>query len=74
MRHHLYSATLSALRYNPVIKAYYDQLRARRKSHRLATIAAARKLIHLIWAIAQSDQPFDPEYASRNKTQAEDQK
>jgi hypothetical protein len=66
VRHHLYSATLSALRYNPVIKAYYDQVKARRKSHRLATIAAARKLIHLIWAIAQSDQPFDPDYMPSN--------
>jgi transposase len=70
VRHHLYSATLSALRYNPVIKAYYDQLRARRKSHRLATIAAARKLIHLIWAIAHSDQSFDPDYAVKHPKQS----
>jgi transposase len=74
VRHHLYVATMSALRYNPLIKAYYDQVKARRKSHRLACIAAARKLIHMIWAIAKSDSAFDPEYASKNSKSSENQK
>jgi transposase len=74
VRHHLYVATMSALRYNPLIKAYYDQVKARRKSHRLACIAAARKLIHMIWAIAKSDSAFDSDYASKNSKPSENQK
>jgi transposase len=65
VRHHIYIATMSALRYNPVIRAYYDRLKARGKRHRLACIAAARKLVHMIWAIAKSDTVFNPDYAAK---------
>jgi len=44
---------------------YYEQVKARRKSHRLSCIAAERKLVHMIWAIAKGDQPFDPDYAAK---------
>jgi len=74
VRHHLYIATMSCLRYNPLIKAYYDQVKARRKSHRLACVAAARKLIHMIWAIAKSDKSFDPHYAAKPGKASSDQK
>lgn len=63
IRQHLYIATMSCLRYNPFIRAYYDQVKARRKVHRLACVAATRKLIHLIWAVAKSDKPFDLDFA-----------
>ena len=63
VRQHLYSATMSCLRYNPFIRAYYDQVRAKRKGHRLACVAATRKLVTLIWAVAKGDKPFDLDYA-----------
>ena len=65
IRHHMYVVAMSCLHYNPIIKRYYDQVKIRRKSHRLCCIAAARKLIHMIWAIAKSDRPFDPDYAAK---------
>ena len=43
----LYLATLSAARYNPVIKAVYDRLRAAGKPPKVARCATARKLLHL---------------------------
>jgi transposase len=55
-------ATLSAARYNPAIKASYDRLRAAGKPLQVARCAAARKLLHLAWALATKRQRFDPEH------------
>jgi transposase len=55
----LYLATLSAARTNPLIRAFYNRLRARGKPMKVARCAAARKLLHLAWAIVMKGQPFD---------------
>lgn len=60
LRAALYMATLSAARYNPAIKAFYDRLRAAGKPMKVARCAAARKLLHLAWALATKRQRFDP--------------
>jgi transposase len=58
----LYQASISASRYNPIIKAFYDRLIARGKPVKVARCAAARKLVHLAWAVATKEQLFDPNY------------
>ena len=58
----LYQASISASRYNPFIKAFYDRLIARGKPVKVARCAAARKLVHLAWAVATKEQLFDPNY------------
>jgi hypothetical protein len=58
----LYLATLSAAQHNPAIKPFYDRLRAAGKSPKVARCAAARKLLHIAWAVATKGQPFDPQY------------
>jgi len=63
----LYLATLSAARYNPAIKPFYDRLRARGKPPKVARCAAARKLLHIAWAVATKGQPFDPRYHERQE-------
>jgi transposase len=65
----LYLATLSAARYNPAIKPFYDRLRARGKASKVARCAAARKLLHIAWAVATKGQPFDPHYHERQVAQ-----
>lgn len=65
LRSVLYLATLSAARYNPAIKPFYDRLRARGKAHKVARCAAARKLLHIAWAVATTGQPFNPHYHER---------
>ncbi len=60
MRTMLYLATLSAARYNPAIKAFYDRLRAAGKPLKVARCAAARKLLHLAWALGTKHRHFDP--------------
>jgi len=65
LRTALFLATLSAARYNPTIKVFYDRLRAAGKPAKVARCAAARKLLHLAWAVVTKGQPFDPAYAER---------
>ena len=60
LRTALYLATLSAARYNPAIRAFYQRLRAAGKPMKVARCAAARKLLHLAWALGTKRQRFDP--------------
>jgi transposase len=62
LRTALYMATLSAVQHNPVIKTFYTRLRTAGKPEKVARCAAARKLLHLAWAVVKKDQPFDPHY------------
>lgn len=58
----LYLATLSAAQHNPVIKAFYERLRAAGKPMKVARCAAARKLLHLAYAVVTHKEDFDPCY------------
>jgi len=62
LRTALYMATLSAARYNPAIKPFYQRLRAAGKPLKVARCAAARKLLHLAWALGTKRQRFDPDH------------
>ena len=70
LRTALYRATLSATRYNPLIKAFYDRLRAAGKPTKVARCAAARKLLHLAWAVVRKGQAFDPLYRQWHQSAA----
>lgn len=59
LRRVLYLATLSATRFNPVIKRFYERLRAAGKAPKVARCAAARKLLHIAWAVVTKEQDFD---------------
>lgn len=58
-----YMASLTAARFNPVINTFYHRLREAGKPEKVARCAAARKLLHIAWAVVKKDQPFDPNYA-----------
>lgn len=62
LRTALYMATLTAARFNPPIKTFYRRLREAGKPEKVARCAAARKLLHIAWAVVKKDQPFDPNY------------
>ncbi|MDP9314285.1 MAG: transposase, partial [Chloroflexota bacterium] len=70
LRRVLYLASLSAARYNPVIKPFYERLRAAGKPPKVARCAAARKLLHLAWAVVTKECDFDPGYAQRLRATA----
>jgi len=53
----LYMATLSAVRFNPVIKKFYDRLTDAGKAHKIAMTACMRKLLIILNAMVKSDTP-----------------
>ncbi len=60
----LYFPALSAIRYNPIVKALAARLESRGKEKMVIVGAAMRKLLQLIYAILKSGQPFDPNYSA----------
>jgi len=62
LRTALYRATVNAARFNPIIKRFYERLRAAGKAPKVARCAAARKLLLLIYAVVQNQRPFDRAY------------
>jgi transposase len=70
LRKALYLASLSAAQHNPIIRMFYERLRARGKPMKVARCAAARKLLHIAWAVVTKGQPFDPQYHLREQPAA----
>jgi transposase len=60
LRAKLYMPVLSAVRYNPWLRAYYAALIARGKLPKVALIAAMRKLFHAVYSVATHRRPFVP--------------
>jgi transposase len=60
LRAKLYMPVLSAVRYNPWLRAYYEGLLARGKLPKVALIAAMRKLLHAVYSVATHRRPFVP--------------
>ena len=56
----LYMATLSAVRYNPVLAAFYQRLLAAGKAKKVAQVAAARKLLTILNAMIRDQRPWTP--------------
>jgi transposase len=54
----LYMATLSAIRYNPIIRTYYQKLRDAGKPFKVAMIASLRKLLTILNAILREQKPW----------------
>ena len=54
----LYMSALSGIRYNPVIKAQYEQLLKRGKEKKVAITACMRKILTILNAMIRDQQPF----------------
>jgi transposase len=63
LRAALYFPAMVALRHNPIIRAFGERLRANGVAPKAVVVAAIRKLLHLIYGILKSGQPFNPNYA-----------
>lgn len=62
VRRVLYMAALSASRYNPVIRSFYQRLIAAGKLHKVALTACMRKLLVILNAMVRDMRPWDPNY------------
>jgi len=56
----LYMATLSAIRHNPVIKAFYQRLVAKGKLKKVALTACMRKLLVILNTMVKTGQDWNP--------------
>lgn len=59
----LYMSTLSAIRYNPVIRAFYQRLLARGKVKKVALVACMRKLLSILNRMLMDKTRWDPAFA-----------
>jgi transposase len=64
LRQALWMPTLTAVRRNPWLKAFFDRLIGRGKPPKVALVAAMRKLLAAILAVAKSRKPFQPRLAA----------
>jgi transposase len=64
LRFALYFPAITAIRHNPVLRAFSARLRAAGK-HPLVVIAAVmRKLLHIVYGVLKHQRPFDPTLVS----------
>jgi transposase len=66
VRRVLYMATLVAIRYNPAIKAFYTNLKARGKESKVAIVACMRKLITLLNFLIKTNQTWQDKMSVTN--------
>jgi transposase len=68
----LYMATLSGVRFNPILRAQYERLRAAGKPIKVARCAVARKLVHVAYAVVTKKQAFDPHFGEQARGKLEE--
>jgi transposase len=56
----LYMAALSAMRHNPVIRVFYQRLRANGKPFKVAIVACMRKLLTILNAMVKQNKSWQP--------------
>ncbi len=60
----LYMSVISAVRYNPVIRSFYQRLRSQGKRPKVALVACMRKLLTMLNAMVRDWTPWQPQPAS----------
>jgi len=60
----MYYPALSALRFNPIVKAMAERLEGRGKDKMVIVGAAMRKLLQIVYGVLKSGKPFDSNYAN----------
>jgi transposase len=70
LRAKLWMPTLSAVRTNPWLRAYYLRLRGAGKLPKVALIAAMRKLLTAVYSVAKHRRPFVPVLPAPKETTA----
>ena len=58
VRRMLYMPTLTAIRHNPTLKAFYERLIAKGKPAKVALVACMRKFLTLLNAMVRTGEPW----------------
>ena len=62
----LYMATLVAVRHNPVLRPFYEQLLARGKTKKVALVACMRKLLVILNAMMKTQTHWNPDFCCKS--------
>ena len=65
LRKALYLPTLTAIRFNPLLKGFFDRLVGAGKPRMQAVGACMRKLVMICYGVLKNRAPFDAEWASK---------
>ena len=63
LRRALYMAALVGVRFNPVLRSFYERKLQQGLAKKSALVAAMRKLLHLVYGVLKHQQPFNPDHA-----------
>ena len=55
----LYMPALTAIKYNPILKQFYEKLIGKGKPKKLAICAVMRKFWHIIYGVLKHQVPFN---------------
>jgi len=72
LRHAIFMCTLSAVQENRVIRNHYQKQLKRGKEEMVAIGSCMRKMVHLIYGILKSGEPFDPYYQEKRTKEKEE--
>ena len=70
LRKHLFFPAMSAMRFNPICKAFAERLKAQGKPQIVIIGAIMNKLLHIIYGVLKHQKPFDPEYLKKHEKTA----
>jgi transposase len=62
LRAALFMPARSAKRHNPLVQALVTRMKAQGYCANAITVAVMRKLLHFVYGVLKSQQPFDPDY------------
>ena len=65
LRKALYFPAVTALTWNPSVKAHYERLREAGKPRMVALAACMRKLLMIVYGVLKHQTPFDPAWNSQ---------
>ena len=65
LRKSLYFPTMSAIRHNPIIKAFYQKLVSKGKRKIVALVACMRKLLMIMIGVLNTGIPFEQDWVSK---------
>lgn len=61
----LYWPAITAIRFNPVVRALAERLQQQNKPKKVIIAAAMRKLIHIAYGVLKNKTPFDPNWGAK---------
>ena len=62
LRYLLYMPSLAAIRYNPLLKDFFNRLVEKGKNKKAAVVACMAKLLRIMYGVLIHQRPFDVNY------------